>query len=64
MDFEEKIKLAIEMAEYRIDKSGRGLGGVLPTTDTYQKDDYARAVQGMFALIQELEETHNTSTAS
>nr|DAG02319.1 MAG TPA: hypothetical protein [Myoviridae sp. ctRci5] len=66
MNFEEKMKLAVAMAEFRISKTASGealsLGrAALPNAATYEQDGYVQAVKGMFNLIQDLERQHNQS---
>ena len=71
MNFEEKMKLAVQMAEYRISKANTGedhylafTARNLPNTGNYVEDEYVRTVQAMFTLIQDLETLHDTSTTS
>ena len=66
MTFEEKMKLAVAMAEFRINKAVAGEAfafgkGALPNAVTYEQDGYVQAVKGMFNLIQDLERQHNQS---
>jgi hypothetical protein len=68
MNFEEKMKLAVAMAEFRINKAAIGeehylafTRRELPSSVTYERDEYVQAVKGMFNLIQDLERQHNQS---
>ena len=68
MNFEEKMKLAVAMAEFRINKAATGemhylafTRRGLPSAVTYEQDEYVQAVKGMFNLIQDLERQHNQS---
>lgn len=68
MNFEEKMKLAVAMAEFRINKAAIGeehylafTRRELPSAVTYEQDEYVQAVKGMFNLIQDLERQHNQS---
>lgn len=68
MNFEEKMKLAVAMAEFRISKTATDemhylafTRRELPSAVTYEQDEYVQAVKGMFNLIQDLERQHNQS---
>ena len=49
MSFEEKIKLAVHMAEYHLGNAA------------HSEEDYKKAVTDMFELIQKLKKDHDES---
>lgn len=61
MNFEEKMKLAVQMANFRIGLLHEGSPDTLPLkkqalpkTDTIDTDLYAQTVEAMLALIEQL----------
>ena len=52
MNFEERVKTAIEMANSRLGNPAQ-----------YTAEEYAQTVKDMFALIRELEQIHETPLA-
>lgn len=76
MTFEEKMKLAVQMADYRVNLSATGgasrVGSIsyrelidqsLPNAATFEGDRYAQVVKAMlFNLIESLEHGHRPET--
>lgn len=75
MTFEEKMKLAVQMADYRVNLSATGgasrvgsnsyrelIDQSLPNAATFEGDRYAQVVRAMFNLIESLEHGHRPET--